>query len=53
MEDGRTIGPGVQGGRGNEGPRRIEDVSDEKESENNRLYREKMEDEYAKREGGA
>lgn len=35
--------------------RRIEDVSDQdqRESEVDRLYRERMEDEYAKREGGA
>ncbi|KAG8158522.1 hypothetical protein KVR01_011644 [Diaporthe batatas] len=35
--------------------RRIEDVSDREkpESEVDRLYRERMEDEYAKREGGA
>lgn len=33
--------------------RRIEDVSDQQESEADRLYRERIEDEYAKREGGA
>lgn len=35
--------------------RRIKDVSEheERESEVDRLYRERMEDEYAKREGGA
>ncbi|KAI1474984.1 hypothetical protein K445DRAFT_306696 [Daldinia sp. EC12] len=33
--------------------RRIEDVSDEQQRENDRLYEERIEDEYAKREGGA
>jgi hypothetical protein len=32
---------------------RIEDVTDEQQKENDRLYEERMEDEYAKREGGA
>jgi hypothetical protein len=36
----------------NDRSRRIEDVS-ESQSEVDRLYRERMEDEYAKREGGA
>ncbi|SMY23235.1 unnamed protein product [Zymoseptoria tritici ST99CH_1A5] len=36
----------------NDSSRRIEDVSDE-QAENNKLYEERMEDEYAKREGGA
>jgi hypothetical protein len=34
--------------------RRIEDVTDQEEQkENDRKYEERMEDEYAKREGGA
>lgn len=39
----------------NNSSRRIEDVSDrdQRESDVDRLYRERMEDEYAKREGGA
>ena len=32
---------------------RITDVSDEQQKENDRLYEERMEEEYAKREGGA
>lgn len=32
---------------------RITDVTDEQQKENDRLYEERIEDEYAKREGGA
>jgi len=32
---------------------RIEDVTDKEQAENDRRYEERMEDEYAKREGGA
>lgn len=32
---------------------RIEDVTDKEQEKNDRLYEERMEDEYAKREGGA
>ena len=32
---------------------RVEDVTDEREREAARLYQERIEDEYAKREGGA
>jgi len=46
LESGRTLGQPGGNERG-----RIEDVTDE--SENDRVYRERMEDEYAKREGGA
>lgn len=56
MEGGKTLGQGQgQGQSGGNASRRIEDVTDadENESENDRLYRERMEDEYAKREGGA
>jgi hypothetical protein len=35
------------------GQRKIEDVTDEDEKKNERKYEERMEDEYAKREGGA
>jgi hypothetical protein len=42
-------GPGA-GGAG--GERRIEDVSDE-QTQRDREYEERIEDEYAKREGGA
>ncbi|KAI1208008.1 uncharacterized protein F4807DRAFT_432811 [Annulohypoxylon truncatum] len=45
--EGRALGDsGVDTGR------RIEDVTDE-QRENDRLYEERIEDEYAKREGGA
>ncbi|POS74940.1 hypothetical protein DHEL01_v206676 [Diaporthe helianthi] len=42
-------------GNSNRSSRRIEDVSDQEQGETDvdRLYRERMEDEYAKREGGA
>lgn len=56
LEGGKTLGQGQgQGQSGGNASRRIEDVTDadENESENDRLYRERMEDEYAKREGGA
>ncbi|KAL7629540.1 hypothetical protein AAE478_001061 [Parahypoxylon ruwenzoriense] len=51
---GRLIsseGRGLSGGGADSG-RRIEDVSDE-QRENDKLYEERIEDEYAKREGGA
>ncbi|KAF8856135.1 hypothetical protein BDZ45DRAFT_675691 [Acephala macrosclerotiorum] len=52
LEDGRTLGNG-SGWYGNANAnRRIEDVSDD-QKERNRQYEERMEDEYAKREGGA
>lgn len=38
---------------GNHGARRIEDVTDKEQEQRDREYEEKMEDEYAKREGGA
>ncbi|KAI0378070.1 hypothetical protein F5Y04DRAFT_262862 [Hypomontagnella monticulosa] len=41
------------GNSGVDSNRRIEDVSDEQQRENDRLYEERIEDEYAKREGGA
>jgi hypothetical protein len=44
----RRIGNGI----GSTGGPRIEDVTDE-QAERDREYEEKMEDEYAKREGGA
>ncbi len=44
---GRQVGGGGESGRG-----RIGDVSDE-QKERDREYEERMEDEYAKREGGA
>ena len=46
--EGRSLG-----GSGVDSNRRIEDVSDEQQRENDRLYEERIEDEYAKREGGA
>jgi len=49
LEDGRTLGQGAGYGVAN---RRIEDVSDE-QRDRDRMYEEKMEDEYAKRDGGA
>ena len=45
-------GSGVARGRGGDSGR-IEDVTDEEQKDNDRLYEERMEDEYAKREGGA
>jgi hypothetical protein len=33
--------------------RRMDDVTDDQQAENDRLYEERMADEYAKREGGA
>ena len=49
-----NAGRPVAGGDGNT-QGRIQDVtdSDEQQKENDRLYEERMEDEYAKREGGA
>ncbi|KAI1452659.1 hypothetical protein F4805DRAFT_23374 [Annulohypoxylon moriforme] len=51
---GRLISSGRRaiGGSGVDTNRRIEDVSDE-QRENDKLYEERIEDEYAKREGGA
>ncbi|KAI0005681.1 hypothetical protein F4779DRAFT_45428 [Xylariaceae sp. FL0662B] len=46
--EGRSLGGG-----GLDSSRRIEDVSDDHQRENDKLYRERIEDEYAKREGGA
>ncbi|KAI6082099.1 hypothetical protein F4821DRAFT_247790 [Hypoxylon rubiginosum] len=40
-------------GNNTDSSRRIQDVSDEQQRENDRLYEERIEDEYAKREGGA
>ncbi|TVY82280.1 hypothetical protein LSUE1_G006280 [Lachnellula suecica] len=48
LEGGRVLGQGNESA-GN--ARRIEDVTDE--NNNDREYRDRMEDEYAKREGGA
>ncbi|KAI1143247.1 hypothetical protein F5Y05DRAFT_147477 [Hypoxylon sp. FL0543] len=45
--EGRALG-----GSSTDSSRRIEDVTDE-QAENDRLYEERIEDEYAKREGGA
>ncbi|TVY34114.1 hypothetical protein LOCC1_G007790 [Lachnellula occidentalis] len=55
LEGGQTLGQGQGQGGSGDASRRIEDVTDmdENESENDRLYRERMADEYAKREGGA
>ena len=47
---GRRIAEGSTSGS-NQG--RITDVTDEQQKENDRLYEERIEDEYAKREGGA
>ncbi|KAI1506158.1 hypothetical protein F5X99DRAFT_365730 [Biscogniauxia marginata] len=47
-EGRRALGGAADAGR------RIEDVTDEEQQrENDRLYKERMEEEYAKREGGA
>lgn len=43
----------LEGGSGSNGSRRIEDVSDAKQAERDAEYEERMEEEYAKREGGA
>lgn len=53
---GRPVVAGNAIGSGSSGmptSGRIEDVSDERQRANDRLYEERMEDEYAKREGGA
>lgn len=47
--NGRRIAEGTSGN--SQG--RIQDVTDEQQKENDRLYEERMEEEYAKREGGA
>ncbi|KAJ8116826.1 hypothetical protein OPT61_g1831 [Boeremia exigua] len=47
---GRRIGGGSSSGNS---AGRIEDVTDEQQKENDRKYEERMEEEYAKREGGA
>jgi len=53
-EERRYDAQGRQMLGGGGGAGRIEDVSeDDKQKEKDRLYEEKMEDEYAKREGGA
>ncbi|KAF2625493.1 hypothetical protein BU25DRAFT_412531 [Macroventuria anomochaeta] len=46
---GRRIAEGTSGN--SQG--RITDVTDEQQKENDRLYEERIEEEYAKREGGA
>jgi hypothetical protein len=53
LEDGRVLGQSVQTAGSEQ--RRIEDVSEEPQRgmEKKREYEERMEDEYAKREGGA
>lgn len=43
----------LEGSSGSNGSRRIEDVTDSKQAERDAEYEERMEDEYAKREGGA
>ncbi|KAK5955010.1 hypothetical protein OHC33_003689 [Knufia fluminis] len=45
------VGNGASSGA--DSSRRIEDVTDGEQAERDRLYEERMEDEYAKREGGA
>ena len=54
LQDETYIPPGGRqiGNEGESGRRRIEDVSDE-QKERDREYEERMEEEYAKREGGA
>lgn len=47
---GRRIAEGSTSGS-NQG--RIQDVTEEEQKENDRLYEERIEEEYAKREGGA
>lgn len=51
-QEGRQLISGGNDGAGVSMGRRIEDVSDE-QKERDRVYEERMEDEYAKREGGA
>jgi hypothetical protein len=53
LEGGRVLGQSVQSGASEQ--RRIEDVSEEPQRgvQKEREYEERMEDEYAKREGGA
>ena len=50
---GRELLEGGGGIGSNGGSRRIEDVSDAKQAERDAEYEERMEEEYAKREGGA
>ncbi|ETI27511.1 hypothetical protein G647_09702 [Cladophialophora carrionii CBS 160.54] len=54
LQDETYIPPGGRqlGGREDGGARRIQDVTDE-QAERDREYEERIEDEYAKREGGA
>ena len=51
-QEGRQLISGGNDGSGVGMGRRIEDVSDE-QKERDRVYEERMEEEYAKREGGA
>lgn len=51
-QEGRQLISGGNDGTGVGMGRRIEDVSDD-QKERDRVYEERMEDEYAKREGGA
>lgn len=51
-QEGRQLIAGGNDGTGVGMGRRVEDVSDE-QKERDRIYEERMEDEYAKREGGA
>ncbi|EXJ58112.1 hypothetical protein A1O7_05536 [Cladophialophora yegresii CBS 114405] len=56
LQDETYIPPGDRqlGGRDDGGgARRIQDVTDEQQAERDREYEERIEDEYAKREGGA
>lgn len=46
------VGESADGGSRIEGPR-VEEVTDAEQNENDKRYLERMEDEYAKREGGA
>jgi hypothetical protein len=48
-----TSGKRIAEGSSGSNAGRITDVSDEQQKENDRLYEERMEEEYAKREGGA
>jgi len=50
---GRRIAEGSTSGSNRGRIEDVSDVSEEQQKENDRLYEERMEEEYAKREGGA
>lgn len=53
IEERTQVPAGGQIESGMSNQNRIQDVTDEEQKEKDKLYEERMEDEYAKREGGA